>query len=104
MDRSIGIGAGDGHFRKDETMAERIVVTGRVQGVFYRAFAKEAADALGVRGWVRNREDGAVELLADGDVDTLVERLRAGPVAAKVEEVRRENVVESPQDGFEIRR
>lgn len=85
-------------------MVEKIVVTGRVQGVFYRAFAKEAADELGVRGWVRNREDGAVELVAEGDVDALVEKLRAGPVAARVEEVRRESVAESPGDGFEIRR
>lgn len=85
-------------------MAERILVTGRVQGVFYRAFAKEAADELGVRGWVRNREDGAVEMVVEGDVDGLVERLRAGPPAGRVDEVWRESVAESPQDGFEIRR
>ena len=85
-------------------MAERIVVTGRVQGVFYRAFAKDAADALGVRGWVRNREDGAVELVAEGDVDALVEKLRVGPSAGRVDGVRRESVAESPRDGFEIRR
>lgn len=85
-------------------MAEKIVVTGRVQGVSYRAFAKDAAHELGVSGWVRNREDGAVELVAEGDVEALVERLRAGPPGGRVDEVRRESVAESPRDGFEIRR
>ncbi|THD44451.1 MAG: acylphosphatase [Bradyrhizobium sp.] len=64
-----------------------IVVTGRVQGVGFRDFARRAALRLGVAGWVRNRRDGAVEALIAGPaeaVDALVAELRRGPPGAKV--------------------
>lgn len=68
----------------------RFVVRGRVQGVFFRQSTVERARALGVAGWVRNREDGHVEGLASGAPDAL-EQLRAwlgqGPPAARVESV-----------------
>jgi acylphosphatase len=60
----------------------RAIVSGRVQGVGFRFFARRAALAEGVFGWVRNREDGTVETVADGDaaaVERYLERLKSGP-------------------------
>ncbi len=62
-------------------------VEGRVQGVYYRQSAIDVAQRLGLRGWVRNRRDGSVEILATGDEKALNEFLgwcRIGPEAAKV--------------------
>ncbi|MBN1611047.1 MAG: acylphosphatase [Polyangiaceae bacterium] len=64
-----------------------ITVFGHVQGVGYRYFVLEAAEALGVGGWVKNRFDGAVEVEAQADPQTLDElraRLRQGPPHAYV--------------------
>jgi acylphosphatase len=68
----------------------RLRIAGRVQGVGYRAWALSAATGLGLRGWVRNRADGAVELLATGSesaVAALVELCAKGPPAASVSAV-----------------
>ncbi len=68
----------------------RLRITGRVQGVGYRAWAIDAASRLGVRGWVRNRADGSVEALVIGDEDAvaaMIEACRDGPFAARVTEV-----------------
>ena len=65
-------------------------IKGRVQGVFYRESAKREANRMGVTGWVRNKPDGSVELLACGTEDTvqkLVEWCKTGPPLAKVTEV-----------------
>lgn len=65
-------------------------VSGRVQGVFFRAATKSKADALGVLGWVRNTDDGRVELKAQGDEKALQEFiawLHHGPDAADVTRV-----------------
>lgn len=78
--------------------AARFYVSGRVQGVFYRASAREQAHALGLAGHARNLPDGRVEVLAGGDLaalDALERWLWEGPVAAKVESVTREPA-ESP--------
>ena len=70
--------------------AQRIVIVGRVQGVGYRYAAVQIAFAIGVLGWVRNRQDGSVEALAQGEHDA-VERFvtwcRRGPPLAQVAEV-----------------
>ncbi|HEY8606952.1 MAG TPA: acylphosphatase [Noviherbaspirillum sp.] len=71
-------------------MAKHLRITGRVQGVGYRASFEAQAKALGLSGWVRNRRDGSVEALVDGDVQALaqiVEWARRGPPAARVEAV-----------------
>jgi len=68
-------------------IARRITIRGRVQGVGYRAWVVEAATLLGVRGWVRNRRDGAVEVFAQGEalaLESLVSQCRRGPSAARV--------------------
>lgn len=67
-----------------------ITVTGRVQGVGFRYFAKDAADSLGIAGWVRNNFDRAVECEAQGeeqDLDRFVSRLREGPPMSRVKDV-----------------
>jgi acylphosphatase len=63
------------------------VVHGRVQGVGFRYFVMREARALGLSGWVRNQDDGSVEVEAEGrrdPLDALVERLRRGPPGARV--------------------
>jgi len=71
-------------------IARRVVVHGRVQGVGYRFAMVEAASAVGATGWVRNRRNGTVEALVQGDaaaVDALVAWCRRGPPAARVTDV-----------------
>ena len=73
-------------------MADRIraLVRGRVQGVGFRDFVERRASALGLQGTVRNRPDGTVEVVAEGDrarLDSLLREVRVGPRLARVEEV-----------------
>lgn len=68
----------------------RAVITGRVQGVFFRAFTREKALELDVRGYVRNLPNGAVELVAVGEdsaVDALIGWVSQGPPGSRVENV-----------------
>ncbi len=73
-----------------QNMRRHLSIHGRVQGVSYRRSLCSAAEALGLRGWVRNRSDGSVEALIEGPPDA-VERLtrwaQQGPPAARVERV-----------------
>lgn len=71
-----------------ETKAIHVVIRGRVQGVFYRKWTQARARHHAVAGWVRNREDGAVEGVFSGPadaVDALVAECRVGPPAARVD-------------------
>jgi len=66
------------------------VVSGDVQGVGFRYYVQRRAHDLGLRGWVRNNDDGSVEMVAEGDRDRLeqLERaVREGPRAARVERI-----------------
>ena len=81
----------------------RLRVTGRVQGVFFRNWTVEVAQALGVTGWVRNRRDGSVEIEAYGDpgaLDALRARVNDGPRAAEVAQVRAEAIEGEAPSGF----
>ncbi len=72
------------------TTAIRLTVTGRVQGVGFRAWTCREARSYGLRGWVRNRGDGSVEMLLIGHeeaIDAMVGDCREGPELAEVEEV-----------------
>ena len=72
------------------TVARHLRIHGRVQGVFYRGWAVETARGLGLTGWVRNRRDGTVEAVVQGEeaaVQRFVELARSGPPAARVEGV-----------------
>lgn len=67
-----------------------LVVRGRVQGVFYRASAQREAKRLGVTGWVKNRADGGVEVVAEGEEDQVKDFLswaQHGPATARVDKV-----------------
>lgn len=68
----------------------RLIITGRVQGVWYRASMAQEAAVLGVAGWVRNRSDGSVEAMVAGtpeQVAAIMNWARRGPPAAQVEHV-----------------
>jgi acylphosphatase len=67
-----------------------VIVTGRVQGVFFRGQTRDRARSLGLGGWVRNNGDGSVEAVFEGDddrVESMVEWCRRGPAYAEVENV-----------------
>ena len=71
-------------------MRIQLVVRGRVQGVYFRASAQREARQLGLTGWVKNRTDGAVELLAEGEEDQVKDFLawaQHGPSTARVDKV-----------------
>ncbi len=87
--------------------AARFIVSGKVQGVWFRASACDQARALGLRGNARNLADGRVEVLAVGDaaaIDALAAWLRQGPPRARVDELERlpAEEREAPGDGFAI--
>jgi acylphosphatase len=73
-----------------ETAQFRAIVRGQVQGVYYRAQTLREAQALGLSGFARNREDGSVEIVAKGpraDLERLIDYLHRGPDLARVTEV-----------------
>jgi len=75
----------------------KILIYGTVQGVFFRKFVKDNADELGVKGYVKNLDDGSVEAVLIGDeekVEELIIRCRQGPEAAKVDRLLIESVPE----------
>ncbi|MEK7137025.1 MAG: acylphosphatase [Patescibacteria group bacterium] len=81
-------------------------ITGRVQGVFFRAETKRVADSLGITGWVQNSEDGSVEVFAQGEEETLrklEQWCSRGPKAAEVQKVQRgERALDETCRSFEI--
>ena len=84
-----------------------VFVSGRVQGVFFRANARHFAKELGLTGWAKNLDDGRVELVAEGEEKPLrewVKLVKCGPITSKVEkaEIKREKF-EGEFTDFEIR-
>ncbi|WP_342782492.1 acylphosphatase [Sphingomonas xanthus] len=69
----------------------RIVrISGRVQGVFFRAWVREQAEGLGLAGWVRNCADGTVEAELEGEEDVvsqMIDRMQSGPPLARVDDL-----------------
>ena len=89
----------------NEALTRRLVIRGRVQGVGYRYAMVEAARALGIGGWVRNRRDGSVEAMVHGPreaLDAIVAWARHGPRGAQVDDVAVEPA-EGAFAGFEQR-
>ena len=91
----------------EENAAINARITGRVQGVSFRAWAQAEARALGLSGWVRNAEDGAVEAHVAGPPDAVAQmarRLGEGPAAAAVAAVTTEPATPEPGlSGFAVR-
>lgn len=97
----------DDPFDADPTDVDRraLVVRGRVQGVNFRWWTRETATRLGLRGTVRNRADGAVEVHVGGSAAALSEfldLLRTGPSHARVDSVEEVPCSDLPSDGFRI--
>jgi acylphosphatase len=80
----------------------RVLISGRVQGVWYRAWTKEQAVSRGLSGWVRNRTDGTVEAVFAGGEETVADMIaacRQGPPLARVKDIVQEDADE-PESGF----
>jgi len=90
-----------------EMKQAHIVVIGKVQGVFFRAFAKQNAGKLGLRGFTRNRSDGTLEIMVQGDeenIKKLAKLCKMGPLMAKVDDLKIEWIpVENEFEHFNIR-
>jgi acylphosphatase len=84
-----------------DRIRRRVVAIGHVQGVFFRQNCRRLAREAGVAGWIRNRADGAVEAVFEGDpesVDRMVRWARAGPRGARVDRL---EVHEEPPEGLD---
>jgi len=84
----------------------RVVVSGRVQGVWYRAWTEQKAKSLGLSGWVRNRRDGTVEAVISGRpeaVEAMLEAFWEGPDLADVTGVERLGYDETIVPGFFVK-
>lgn len=83
----------------------RLIIKGKVQGVFYRATAKDVADLLGIKGWVKNLPDDNVEITAsatDEQLQKFIAWCKQGPPKARVEEVVVEELNPEEFNGFRI--
>jgi len=92
--------------RPKDRLAVRLVIKGSVQGVGYRWWARGEAKRLGLDGWVRNRHDGAVELVAAGPkaaVEEMVEACWSGPPSAAVHVVEQSAAEDDVPGGFSER-
>lgn len=91
---------------QDNKMSIHCFVSGRVQGVWYRASTQKEANALGLTGWVRNLSDGRVEVVACGEKEKVMQLyawLRRGPELAKVEAVSYEEIAWQTHERFGVR-
>jgi len=89
-----------------DMIRRRLIVHGKVQGVFFRDSTREAAQNEGVSGWAANRDDGAVEVVLEGPeraVEAVAEFCRLGPVSAQVNSVEQSDETPEGLSGFRIR-
>jgi len=83
----------------------RVIVSGRVQGVFFRDSCRSTARGFGIRGWVRNRSEGTLELVAEGPrerVDQFLDWCRQGPPRAQVTGIVVTDEVPAAERGFRV--
>ncbi len=88
------------------TICVKAVISGKVQGVFYRSGTRKKAQSMNLTGWIKNNDNGTVELIACGDEEnlkTLIDWLWIGPDAATVDDVVWSEMSFERHDGFEIR-
>ena len=84
-----------------DRVRRHVIVSGRVQGVAFRYYARERAQSRGVAGWIRNRPDGTVEAVVEGEPDAVASVLRflgEGPRHARVDDV---EVRDEPPEGLD---
>lgn len=89
----------------DQYLCSHFLITGKVQGVWFRDSAKKEAERLGITGWAQNLMDGRVEVVACGEasqIDAFYEWLKYGPSMAEVDECIRESHPEENHDNFEV--
>ena len=90
-----------------DNVRAHVIISGRVQGVFFRAETQQAARRLGVAGWVRNLPDGTVEAVFEGSrgqVDAMLDWCRQGPPTARVDDLQiREQPATGEFAGFDVR-
>jgi acylphosphatase len=89
-----------------DVVRKRVILHGRVQGVFFRDTTRRRAQTLGVAGWARNLPDGTVEVVLEGDseaVESLVRFCREGPRGADVDRVDVSEEEAAGLSGFRIR-
>lgn len=87
-----------------EKKQAKLIIKGKVQGVFFRDFAKQNANKMGLTGWAKNRRDGALSVLVQGDKDKIKEftkLCKKGPMMAKVDDVFVEWQETAPDEGLE---
>ncbi len=92
---------------ESDRIRAHVFVTGRVQGVYFRATTRETAREKGVDGWVKNLDDGRVEAVFEGEkqaVEAMIEWCHTGSPRARVDDVDVEYSDPEGIDGFEIRR
>lgn len=88
-----------------EVVARRVVVHGRVQGVFFRDTCRQRAAAAGVAGWVRNEPDGSVAALFEGPAEAVEEMVawcHQGPASARVSRVDVADAAPAGADAFDV--
>jgi len=92
-----------------DKIQKQVRISGRVQGVGFRHFTRQNARDLDISGWVKNLKNGEVEALLEGtvkNVDEMIDRLKSGPVAARVDditEVERDDPAGKPVSVFTVR-
>jgi acylphosphatase len=91
---------------QDEVVRRRVILTGHVQGVFFRASVQKTATDEGVAGWAANRSDGAVEVVLEGPapaVESVLGYCRRGPAGARVDSAEVSDEEPEGLRGFETR-
>lgn len=89
-----------------DIVAKHLIIKGRVQGVWFRGWTLQSAQALGLVGWVRNRTNGDVEALVQGsrvDVERLIDLAWQGPSAARVDTIEISDVESGALTSFDQR-
>ena len=90
---------------EENTERAHVLVSGRVQGVFFRDSTRQEAERLGLSGWVSNTEDGRVEAVFEGEpeaVRQMIEWCESGPSSADVDDVSVEQETPEGISGFEV--
>lgn len=90
----------------ENIIQKHIFISGRVQGVGFRAFTRKEASSRGIKGWVKNLADGRVEIIIQGereDIKDMIKRIKEGPSFARVDDIEISDEEIENFDRFEVR-